>query len=67
MLCKSHIFHRADLLNTTTLNLYCHTFQTAQAAAMDAVAEALPLTCGKKEQAIAEKENAAPKSQEAAS
>ena len=52
---------------TTTLNLYCHTFQTAQAAAMDAVAEALPLTCGKKEQAIAEKENAAPKSQEAAS
>ena len=29
---------------TTTLNLYCHTFQTAQAAAMDAVAEALPLS-----------------------
>lgn len=30
---------------TTTLNLYCHTFQTAQAAAMEAVAEALPLNC----------------------
>jgi site-specific recombinase XerD len=29
---------------TTTLNLYCHTFQTAQAAAMEAVAEALPLS-----------------------
>ncbi len=33
---------------TTTLNLYCHTFQTAQAAAMDAVAEALPLSYGNK-------------------
>ena len=29
---------------TTTLNLYCHTFQTAQAAAMEAVANALPLS-----------------------
>ena len=29
---------------TTTLNLYCHTIQSAQAAAMEAVAEALPLT-----------------------
>jgi integrase len=33
---------------TTTLNLYCHTFQAAQAAAMDAVAEALPLSYGNK-------------------
>lgn len=30
---------------TTTLSVYLHTFQTAQAAAMEAVAEALPLTC----------------------
>ncbi|MCM1381575.1 MAG: tyrosine-type recombinase/integrase, partial [Muribaculaceae bacterium] len=29
----------------TTLQIYAHTFQNAQAAAMDAVAEALPLTC----------------------
>ena len=28
---------------TTTLQIYAHTFQSAQAAAMDAVAEALPL------------------------
>ncbi|MCR5142504.1 MAG: site-specific integrase [Ruminococcus sp.] len=32
---------------TTTLNLYCHTFQTAKAAAMEAVAEALPLSYSK--------------------
>lgn len=30
---------------TTTLSVYLHMFQTAQAAAMEAVAEALPLTC----------------------
>ena len=30
---------------TTTLSTYLHTFQSAQAAAMQAVAEALPLTC----------------------
>ena len=29
---------------TTTLQIYAHSFQTAQAAAMDAVAEALPLS-----------------------
>lgn len=33
---------------STTLNLYCHTFQSAQAAAMNAVAEALPLSCSDK-------------------
>ena len=30
---------------TTTLQIYSHTFQSAQAAAMNAVAEALPLNC----------------------
>ena len=30
---------------TTTLQIYSHTFQSAQAAAMNAVADALPLTC----------------------
>ncbi len=30
---------------TTTLSVYLHTFQTVQAAAMEAVSEALPLTC----------------------
>ncbi|MDE7293136.1 MAG: site-specific integrase [Oscillospiraceae bacterium] len=29
----------------TTLSIYTHSFQTAQAAAMDAIAELLPLTC----------------------
>ena len=33
---------------TTTLQIYAHTFQSAQAAAMEAVAEALPLTCSDK-------------------
>lgn len=32
---------------STTLNLYCHTFQSAQAAAMDAVSEVLPLSFNK--------------------
>lgn len=37
---------------TTTLQIYSHTFQSAQAAAMNAVAEALPLTyCDKGETA----------------
>ncbi|MCM1024716.1 MAG: site-specific integrase, partial [Prevotella sp.] len=30
---------------STTLQIYAHTFRTAQVAAMEAVAEALPLTC----------------------
>ena len=30
---------------TTTLQIYSHTFQSAQAAAMNAVADTLPLTC----------------------
>jgi site-specific recombinase XerD len=30
---------------TTTLSIYLHTFQSAQAAAMEAVSEALPLSC----------------------
>ncbi|MCM1329788.1 MAG: tyrosine-type recombinase/integrase, partial [Ruminococcus sp.] len=29
----------------TTLQIYAHTFQNAQATAMEAVAEALPLNC----------------------
>ncbi|MCM1479182.1 MAG: site-specific integrase, partial [Muribaculaceae bacterium] len=32
----------------TTLQIYAHTFRTAQAAAMEAVAEALPLNCSNK-------------------
>ncbi len=57
----------ALLINYNVAIFYDVLSQSFQAAAMDAVAEALPLTCGKKEQAIAAKENAAPKSQEAAS
>jgi len=34
---------------STTLNLYCHTFQSAQAAAMEAVADALTLEINKSE------------------
>ena len=52
---------------TTTLNLYCHTFQTAQAAAMDAVAEALPLSYGKKEKITANKSSSDDKSRKDAS
>ena len=48
---------------TTTLNLYCHTFRTAQAAAMDAVAEALPLSYGKKGKITASKSSSDGKSQ----
>ena len=52
---------------TTTLNLYCHTFQTAQAAAMDAVAEALPLSYGKKDKITANKSSSDDKSRKDAS
>lgn len=44
---------------TTTLNLYCHTIQSAQAAAMEAVAEALPLTISTSSKVTADDENSA--------
>ena len=34
---------KRNSLELSTLQIYAHSFQTAQAAAMDAVAEALPL------------------------
>ena len=36
---------------STTLNIYAHTFETAQARACDALAEALPVKFGRKKQA----------------
>lgn len=34
---------------STTLNIYAHTFETAQARACDALADALPVKFGKKQ------------------